>query len=94
MRQNHRQGAASKVSLVFRAAFPKGVSAAWEEATKSTRSDFQDAWMVLEACNILGTQGGRNPRGLGVNRKSETEINFCKDCCTALSHVLGTENGV
>ena len=77
---------------MFGAAFPKGVSAAQEEATKSTRSDFQDAWMVLEACNILGTQDGRNPRGLGLKRKSETEINFCKDCCTALSDVPGTEN--
>ena len=47
---------------MFGAAFPKGVSAAQEEATKSTHSDFQDAWMVLEACNILGTQCSRDGR--------------------------------
>ena len=73
MRQNCREGAKSKVSLEFGAAFPKGASAAREEATKSTQSDSQDSWMVLEACNTLGTQYGRNPRGLGINRKSETK---------------------
>lgn len=56
--------------------FPKGCQLPGKRRLRVLSSDFQDAWMVLEACNILGTQGGRNPRGLGVNRKEWNRNQF------------------
>ena len=36
---------------------------------------------------------GRIPKGLAIENTNEPEISLCKACCTAMGHMLRTENG-